>query len=128
MCWGTSFRQTCCASIEMLRASLKASVRSRYRSTEPDGVVMGPTANDYVRQGDALAAQSKFEDAVGSYRQALRLQPDSFAAHFQLGNLLSVLGKGPEAVAAYLQALRLQPDHADALAGLGLDLAKQGSL
>jgi Flp pilus assembly protein TadD len=89
---------------------------------------MGPNTNEYVRQGDALADQGKFEDAVASYRQALRLQPDSFAAHFQLGNVFAAHGKGPEAVAAYLHAVRLQPDHADALAGLGVALAKERSL
>jgi tetratricopeptide (TPR) repeat protein len=89
---------------------------------------MGPSAEDWVRQGDVLAGQGKVEEAVASYRQAVRLWPEAFEAHLQLGSLLSARGKGPEAVAAYREAVRLRPEHAEALAGLGVALAKEGCL
>jgi protein O-mannosyl-transferase len=55
----------------------------------------------------------------------LRLQPENFQAHNNLGIALSAIpGRMPEAVAEYQAALRIEPRFADAHYNLGLALSK----
>lgn len=57
--------------------------------------------------------------AVPHLEMSVKLQPDSPAAHYNLGTALSAAGNVPEAVAQYQQALKLRPDYALAHNNLG---------
>jgi hypothetical protein len=74
----------------------------------------------------ALKAQGKPAEAVAACREALRLQPDYYPAHNNLGLALGAQGKVAEAVAAYREALRLQPDSPQAHFNLGGALRGEG--
>ncbi len=50
-----------------------------------------------------------------NYREALRIRPDFFEAHFNLGNLLKSQGLLPEAREAFEVVLAQRPDFAEAI-------------
>jgi tetratricopeptide (TPR) repeat protein len=67
-------------------------------------------------------------EAVGFYRAALALRPQSAAVYNNLGGAWEDLGKPAEAEAAYEKAIALQPDLAVAHYNLGVALKKRGKL
>ncbi|MGD0389573.1 MAG: tetratricopeptide repeat protein, partial [Tepidisphaeraceae bacterium] len=54
----------------------------------------------------------RLDEAIGLYRQAIRLSPDYAAAHNNLGKALKDIGQLDEAIAVYRQAIRFKPDDA----------------
>jgi protein O-GlcNAc transferase len=53
--------------------------------------------------------QEKLDDAIASYREAIRLKPDYAEAHFNLGSALAQQGNLEEAEDAFEEARRLKP-------------------
>jgi tetratricopeptide (TPR) repeat protein len=53
-------------------------------------------------------------EAIQHYEQAVRINPDSVDAHYNLGVALEQLGRVPEAIKHYEQALRLSPNRVEA--------------
>jgi tetratricopeptide (TPR) repeat protein len=65
--------------------------------------------------GEALAAERKYEEAIGEYRAALTLSPNSFPARAGLALALEASGHPDEAISEYEAALQMSPpadDHA----------------
>jgi tetratricopeptide (TPR) repeat protein len=87
-------------------------------------------ANPYARAnlGMALAEVGRVEEAVGSFREALRLRPVYPVAEDDLGNALLRLGRREEAEACYRRALREDPRFAAAHNNLGRALLEAGDL
>jgi tetratricopeptide (TPR) repeat protein len=56
-----------------------------------------------------LARQNQFDDAVGHFRQAIRLTPAFAEAHGNLATALQIQGKLEEAIQHYQEATRLAP-------------------
>jgi protein O-GlcNAc transferase len=74
-----------------------------------------------------IAAQTGRDELAMVYlNRALRLKPDSAAAHNNLGNVFSRQRRFAEAVACFRQAVRLKPDHAEPHNNLGNALRDQG--
>ena len=69
--------------------------------------------------GDALLATSRTDDAIASFKSAVRLKPDYTQAHYNLGNAYLARGDRPAAIASFETALRLNPQHAKAHNNLG---------
>jgi tetratricopeptide (TPR) repeat protein len=63
-------------------------------------------------QGIALAQQGRLDEAAAWFRHALTLDPNSSAAHNNLGNILSMQGSFAEAVTCYRAALGVVPNDA----------------
>ena len=81
----------------------------------------------------ALDGQQKFAEAVTSYQNALKCQPEKFNQsspdlQFNLGIALTHLNRLDEAANAYLQAIRIQPGYFEAYGNLGTILQRQGKL
>ncbi len=74
--------------------------------------------------GLALHAGGRSEEAVASYRNALRLAPDHPEILYNLANACLELGRLDEALAAYDAALAGRPDHAGALVNRGNTLLR----
>jgi len=60
-----------------------------------------------------LNMPGRLPDAVAEYKTALRVGPDSAAAHSNLGYALSRAGRLPDAAAEYRRALQLDPNNAE---------------
>ncbi|TVQ22488.1 MAG: tetratricopeptide repeat protein [Leptolyngbya sp. DLM2.Bin15] len=59
-----------------------------------------------------LDQQSKLDQAVEVYRQAIQRYPEVARSHYDLGRMLLAQQKLPEAIASYRQAIRLDPRYA----------------
>jgi protein O-GlcNAc transferase len=62
--------------------------------------------------GNVLQKQSKLEEAVQQYQQAVQLKPDFVQAQYNLANVLRLQGKSRAAIGAYQKTLKLKPDFA----------------
>jgi tetratricopeptide (TPR) repeat protein len=82
----------------------------------------------YFNLANALAGAGRSAEAITDYQQALRLDPNSSAAHHNLGLALQAEGKNEEAMAEFRAALRLQPDYESAEHNLANRLADAGRL
>ena len=51
------------------------------------------------------------DDAIGHYRQAIEIKPDSALTHNNLGNILEAQGRIDEAVEHYRRALKIDPTY-----------------
>jgi len=78
-------------------------------------------------RGRTQEAKDVLDAAIGAYREALRLKPENFGAHCNLGTALTNQGKLDEAIAEYRTALRIKPDDANAYNSLGVTLCKKES-
>jgi Flp pilus assembly protein TadD len=65
-----------------------------------------------------LHEQGRFQEAVGHYREALRIRPNFALTHNNLGLALQNLGRLDEAATHYQRALQLKPDYAAARTNL----------
>src|SRR5262245_31123377 len=68
----------------------------------------------------------RHEEAVGVYRESLRIKPDGIAAHNNIGNALRQLGRLDEAAHHLREAIRYKPEYAEAHNNLGIVLIQQG--
>jgi len=68
------------------------------------------------------------ENAIGYYRAAMAIRPESAGIHLNLANALKEKGDLDAAIAEYREAIRLKPDLVVAHGNLGLALEAQGKL
>jgi len=66
--------------------------------------------------------------AVSYYEKALRIKPDHFKTHFNMGDVLQMMGRFEDAVAEYREAIRLKPDDVSSHVNLGNALKKMWRL
>lgn len=64
--------------------------------------------------GDALMFQSKYDEAIQHYKQALHLRPNHAETHNNLGFALGQRGNLVEAFRHFKEAVRLRPNYTDA--------------
>jgi tetratricopeptide (TPR) repeat protein len=76
-----------------------------------------------IRGKTALEAR-RFAEAADEFRKALRQQPDSVPAHFNLGAALTQTGDLRGAIEQFEETLRLDATHANAHYNLGVLLAR----
>ena len=80
------------------------------------------TAGDYAKQGDACFFESRYEDAIAAYNQALQIQPDLADTWNNRGVVLTRMQRYPEAIASYEQATTIRPTYPDAWNNRGVVL------
>ena len=79
-----------------------------------------------IEMGNALYHHSNPVEAIGYYRAALALRPQTVSLHYALGGLYLSLRRWGGAVASYEQAIRLDPDNAWCHIRLGFTLVWMG--
>lgn len=82
------------------------------------------TASDYIKQGNALVFESRYDDAIATYDKALQLDSDLYEAWFGKASSLVMQQDYDEALTAYQAALDRKPDSAEAWVGKGAVLRK----
>jgi len=60
---------------------------------------------------NALGLEGQIEDAISAYRQALKLKPDLFEAHMDLGTIFVSQGYMDQAEASYRLAIQTRPNN-----------------
>jgi len=85
-----------------------------------------PTAEVHSNIGHALRALGDFEGALGSYQQALSLDPNHAVSLVSMGVLLRDLGRLEEAAGHHLRAVQVSPNYAEGYTQLGLVLQDMG--
>ncbi|MHB1426376.1 MAG: serine/threonine protein kinase [Gemmataceae bacterium] len=70
----------------------------------------------------------QMEEAIGYYRAAVALRPQSPGVHYNLGIALREKGQLDEGIAEYREAIRLKKDYAAAHSNLGVALREKGQL
>ena len=88
----------------------------------------GPSAAGYNNLGNAFSKQGKINQAMDSYHQALRLEPEDGVAHYNLGNLLAQQNNFKDAEYHLAKAIEINSLHAEAYNSMGNILARQGQL
>ena len=76
----------------------------------------------------ALDGQQKFAESVTSYKNALKLQPNTPDLLFNLGIALTHTQQLDEAIATYKKAIQIKPDFFEAYGNLGTVYQAQGQL
>jgi len=82
------------------------------------------SATDYLKEGNALFFESRYDAAVDAYDRAIQLNPELYEAWFTKASTLMLLQRYDEAASAYQFATQLKPDSYDAWAGQGNALMK----
>ena len=70
----------------------------------------------------------KYDAAIDSYKRALKIKPDYFAAYFNMGNVLQSKGDLDTAIENYKKALKIKHNYADAYSNMANALKEQGKL
>ncbi len=77
-----------------------------------------------LEQGLKGLRSGQHEEAIASYKEAIRLKPDDAEAHYNLGSAYGNLGRYEEAVMAFKVAILLKPELVGAHYNLGLAYLK----
>lgn len=76
--------------------------------------------------GNAMLQRNELPRAIAYYEDAIRLDPNFAAAHYNLAGVLAGQGRYPGAEAQYRETLRLMPDNAGVHEALAALLARVG--
>ena len=71
------------------------------------------------RQGNTYQQSGRYAEAERCYQEAVQLQPQQSALHYNLANAQRELGKPKQAAEHYQRAIQLNPNDADAYNNLG---------
>jgi tetratricopeptide (TPR) repeat protein len=79
-----------------------------------------PYHTPHYNLGLSLAALGQQQEAVNSFKEAIRIKPDYWEAHYNLGVAYGKLEDYPQAAEAFKKTLEINPDDAQARYNLGL--------
>jgi tetratricopeptide (TPR) repeat protein len=79
-----------------------------------------PYHTPHYNLGLSLAALGKQQEAVNSFKQAIKIKPDYWEAYYNMGVAYSKLEDYPRAIEAFRKTLEFKPDDAQAHYNLGL--------
>jgi tetratricopeptide (TPR) repeat protein len=84
-------------------------------SVKPGKKINARAAVKY-REAESLLQKGKIEEAVGTLREAIQIEPQFAEAHFALGVILARQGRehDTDAINHFLEVVKLEPRHVDA--------------
>jgi tetratricopeptide (TPR) repeat protein len=71
---------------------------------------------------------AQLDEAIGCYRAALALRPESPGVHLNIGSALGSKGQLDKAIASFRQAIRLKNDYAEAHLNFGAAMFRKGQV
>src|SRR5437870_4991844 len=77
------------------------------------------TAKQWVEQGNTHFSQSRYNEALAAYKEAIKRDAKMVPARIGRGNALLELGYYQSALDAYERAIQLKPNSAEAHIGRG---------
>lgn len=80
----------------------------------------------YLREGLAAADAGRLDQAIEKFQQAIRVNPSSKQAYYNLGIALMQRGRGEEALRSYGAALQLDPSSVEVRNNAAVALAQMG--
>jgi tetratricopeptide (TPR) repeat protein len=124
------------AQMARLKPPLPAALGNALLAAKGDAVPLLAAAqarwpNDFwlnLLLGRAFFEVKKVDEAVGFYRAALAVRPESAVAHNNLGVALDEKGQLDEAIREYHKAIDLDPKYASPHTNLGVALKGKGQL
>ncbi len=99
--------------ISEARTTLEESMKMQTRMEEPFQEIFGI----YVKQGNELFREGRYEDAAQMYEKATELNPDCYEAFLGQGVAFTRLQRYDDAISAYNKAIRSSSDKVDAWYG-----------
>ena len=109
------------------KANLAAISPRQSGSGSAPSALAGAADGEY-RLATALASQGKAEEAIGHFRKALQIQPDSAEVNNGLGFLLANQKNFDEAMGHYRKAIQARPNYAEAHFNLAISLVNSGRI
>ncbi|MBI3479760.1 MAG: tetratricopeptide repeat protein [Nitrosomonadales bacterium] len=113
---------------ELLGMSLQMQGKDSLHAFQKTAELMHADAGAQYNLGAVYKIRGRLDEAVESYRRALKLKPDYAEAHSNLGNVLRDLGQLEDAMASYSRAIKIRPDSAEIYLNLGVVLSDKGQL
>jgi tetratricopeptide (TPR) repeat protein len=101
-----------------------AAVLARAQQRQPGDFWINETLARLLDQ----EGPSRLDEAIGYYRAAVALRPQSAGARYHLAVALAHKGRTDQAIAEFREAIQLNKDYAAAHDGLGNALGKKGRL
>jgi tetratricopeptide (TPR) repeat protein len=87
---------------------------------------LGQNARKYYKAGTEFVDNSKYEDAIAQFTNAIELEPSAPDFYYARGQVYEILLKYPEAKSDYEKALVFAPKNLDILISLGAIANKTG--
>ena len=77
-------------------------------------------------QGASYAGLEKYDDAIASYKHAIKIDPNYIDAYSNMGIALHHKGSLDAAIEAYNKAIKIDPHHPNTLNNMGISLKDKG--
>jgi tetratricopeptide (TPR) repeat protein len=90
------------------------------------GTAWALSPSDLIKKGVSELRDGKAQQALATFSQAQRLDPNSPRPHYYIASALERIGSADSARAEFETAIRMDPKYVEALTGLGNLLRKQG--
>ena len=90
------------------------------------GILQGDEAERHNAKGVEFYKVGRYEEAIASYKEALKLKKEYFEAYFNLGDAYFQLKQYKQAIDAYKHAIRYKPDLAAAFNNMATAYYKLG--
>lgn len=111
-------------SLALLSASAANNANSVFAQDRPSGIVAGDQLVRHVQQGERAASRGDWEAAVVEFAAAVKANPGSAVAYYDLGVAQAHYGTLEDAVLSVRRAVAIDPKFSDAYVELGWILSE----
>lgn len=85
-------------------------------------------ATDFINEGIAFTEEQKYDEAILSFKEAIKLEPNNPLAHYTLGGMYTFKNMHERAIKEYTKAMELDNTYPDPHYSLGFVFQKMGRL
>ena len=96
--------------VNKLNNELLFKITGGYQQLETLDLEIKNKSENYLKKARQLQNQGQLEEAIATYQQVIKINPDFYQAYINLGEILSEQGIVDEAISCYRRALELKPN------------------